>query len=328
MLSSKRELVAGRRNPEVDCYLSKPIRPSQLYNELMTLFNIDMVSLSPASEKASYAFDAAMAERLPLRILLAEDHPNNQKLACHVLGRMGYRVDVAANGLEALEALARQPYDVVLMDMQMPEMDGLDATREIRRRWPDPHGPEIVAMTANAMQGDRELCLAAGMDDYISKPLRLQALVQAIEGCAERRATAKEALTNAGATDEDTKLRGGQRNVNNDVFDPSALTNLEELVGGAEQMAEFIDEFLLSASVLLTELTESIEASDANRVRLKAHTLKSDASSYGAKALAGVCRELEKLAKDGDLKRAAAFLSRADEEFRKVKTVLEELRYG
>jgi CheY-like chemotaxis protein len=107
----------------------------------------------------------------------------NQKLALRLLAQMGYRADVAANGLEALQALERQPYDVILMDVQMPEMDGLEATRQIGARWAGSARPRIIAMTANAMQGDREVCLAAGMDDYVSKPIRVEELVQALSRC-------------------------------------------------------------------------------------------------------------------------------------------------
>ena len=121
-----------------------------------------------------------LGQRLPLRILLAEDNAVNQKVALRLLERMGYRADVAANGLEALAALQRQPYDVVLMDVQMPEMDGLEASRRIKQNWPPAPEPRIIAMTANAMQGDREKCLAAGMDDYITKPIRTEALVAAL----------------------------------------------------------------------------------------------------------------------------------------------------
>ena len=132
-------------------------------------------------------FDPAMARRHPLRILLAEDNVVNQKVALRLLGQMGYRADVAANGLEAIEAVARQTYDVVLMDVQMPELDGFEASREINRRWPGTRHPRIVAMTANALQGDRELCAAAGMDDYVPKPIRVEELVAALERCRRAR---------------------------------------------------------------------------------------------------------------------------------------------
>jgi CheY-like chemotaxis protein len=121
-----------------------------------------------------------MARLIPLRILVVEDNAVNQKLALRLLGQMGYQADVAGNGLEAIEALERQRYDVVLMDVQMPEMDGLEATRQIRRQWPE-RPVRIIAMTANAMQGDREATLKAGMDDYISKPIRVEELIRALE---------------------------------------------------------------------------------------------------------------------------------------------------
>jgi CheY-like chemotaxis protein len=160
--------------------LAKPLRQSQLFDTLMQLLAQDEAPKAvPTTAKPR--MDAQMAERHPLRILLAEDNVVNQKLALRLLQQMGYRADVASNGIEAIECCARQPYDVVLMDVQMPEMDGLEATRRIVARWPSPATrPRIVAMTANAMQGDREECLAAGMDDYVTKPIRVDALVDAL----------------------------------------------------------------------------------------------------------------------------------------------------
>ena len=132
-----------------------------------------------------------MAARHPLRILLAGDNVVNQKLALRLLMQMGYEADLVVNGVEAVAAIERTPYDVVLMDVQMPEMDGLEATRAIVARWPNDR-PRIVAMTANAMQGDREACIAAGMDDYLSKPIRVDALVDALTRTTSREETTRE----------------------------------------------------------------------------------------------------------------------------------------
>jgi len=160
--------------------LAKPLRQSQLFDTLVSLLAHDEAPRA-APTAAKPRVDAQMAERHPLRILLAEDNVVNQKLALRLLQQMGYRADVASNGIEAIESLERQTYDVVLMDVQMPEMDGLEASRRIVARWPDAaQRPRIIAMTANAMQGDREECLAAGMNDYVTKPIRVDALVQAL----------------------------------------------------------------------------------------------------------------------------------------------------
>jgi CheY-like chemotaxis protein len=160
-------------------YLAKPLRQSQLFDTLMTLFASDAAPVHHAAP-AKRVLDPGMAIRHPLRILLAEDNVVNQKLALRLLQQMGYRADLASNGIEAIECVQRQPYDVVLMDVQMPEMDGLEASRAICTKSKPNARPRIVAMTANAMQGDREACIAAGMDDYVTKPIRVEALVEAL----------------------------------------------------------------------------------------------------------------------------------------------------
>jgi GAF domain-containing protein/CheY-like chemotaxis protein len=165
--------------------LAKPLRQSQLFDTLVTLLVRDAPKAAPQAAKPK--MDAQMAQRHPLRILLAEDNAVNQKLALRLLQQMGYRADVAGNGVEAIECVQRQPYDVVLMDVQMPEMDGLEASRRITAKWPVNERPRIVAMTANAMQGDREACLAAGMDDYVTKPIRVEALVESLLRVVQRR---------------------------------------------------------------------------------------------------------------------------------------------
>ena len=161
-------------------FLAKPLRQSQLFDTLVAQFATDRAAQAPVRPADKPRTDPDMAARHPLRILLAEDNLVNQKLAMRLLSQMGYRADLASNGLEAVESVARQTYDVVLMDVQMPEMDGLEAARRITAQYPRDDRPSIVAMTANAMQGDREMCLEAGMDDYIAKPIRVGALVASL----------------------------------------------------------------------------------------------------------------------------------------------------
>ena len=189
----------GVDEQEFAAYLTKPIKASQLYNVLVGIFieerrrELEPAAPAPAPapapppSAAAPIFDRQLGQRVPLRILLAEDNLLNQKLALKILERMGYQADVAGTGREVLEAVQRQTYDVVLMDVQMPEMDGLEATRQIRQRWPNPAGPRIIAMTANAMQGDREICLAAGMDDYVSKPIQVTELQAALEHAGQQK---------------------------------------------------------------------------------------------------------------------------------------------
>jgi len=167
--------------------LTKPIKSSQLYNVLVGLFVKDAPSKQtlPSRVTSESMYDPNLGQLRPLHVLLAEDNAVNQKLALRMLERFGYRADVAANGIEVIEALNRQAYDVVFMDVVMPEMDGLESTMQIRQQFSADHQPCIVAMTANAMQGDREACLAAGMDNYISKPIEVKELRAALENVAE-----------------------------------------------------------------------------------------------------------------------------------------------
>jgi CheY-like chemotaxis protein len=160
-------------------FLQKPLKQSQLFDTLMNVLSSEIAPTPRAPVRSEV--DPEMGIRHPLQILLAEDNAVNQKVAARLLERMSYRADIAANGLEALQAVSRSRYDVILMDVQMPEMDGLEATRRIRGL--DPKGLKairIVAMTANATDADRQLCFDAGMDDYISKPVRIEELMRAL----------------------------------------------------------------------------------------------------------------------------------------------------
>jgi signal transduction histidine kinase/CheY-like chemotaxis protein len=174
-------LSGERADEQRTTVLVKPVKQSRLLQLVAGVTSQAAERIEP--EPIAREVEGKLAERVPLRILVAEDNRINQKVALKLLERIGYRADVAANGVEALRALERQAYDVVLMDVQMPEMDGLTATRTIRERWPGATGPRVVAMTANAMRDDREACLAAGMDDFVSKPVVLAQLAAVLERC-------------------------------------------------------------------------------------------------------------------------------------------------
>jgi CheY-like chemotaxis protein len=160
--------------------LNKPVKQQQLCRVIQSALRPGLVHAAADVQKPVQVLSTEFSEKYPLRILVAEDNPVNQKLTMRVLSKLGYKeVEIAQNGLEATEKFKQQFYEIIFMDVQMPEMDGLEATRNIRGIVGE--RPVIIAMTANAMQGDREECLRAGMDDYISKPVKLEVLVSVLE---------------------------------------------------------------------------------------------------------------------------------------------------
>jgi PAS domain S-box-containing protein len=304
----RREALAD--NASFAAYLHKPIKPSQLFDAMVSVLAEQPVHVAPRALGRS-DLDPGMAARLPLRILLAEDNVVNQKLALRLLAQMGYRADLAGNGLEALDAVERQTYDVLLMDVQMPEMDGLEASREINRRWTRETRPRIIAMTANAMQGDRELCVAAGMDDYVAKPIRIEELVAALE----RSRPAGEAGDRRAPGGADAEI----------PIDRPALDRLVETMGGPF-VGELIDTFSQDAVELIATLRRTLAAADVDGFRRAAHSLKSTSQSLGANGLAARARELESEARAGSLDGAGARVQALAEHYERVAHTLGAIR--
>jgi CheY-like chemotaxis protein len=190
---SSRHLRAGDHAAAalgISVFIYKPIRRAPLLDALSRA-----VEGRQQAKKAPVVpeMDPTLASRLPLRILLADDNPVNLKVGRAYLEKMGYRVGLVSNGLEVIQSLELQPYDIVFLDVQMPEMDGYETSRLIRRRWKDER-PTLIAMTGNVMEGDREKCLAAGMDDYISKPVRAKELEGILVRWGKRRETTTAAI--------------------------------------------------------------------------------------------------------------------------------------
>ena len=283
--------------------LSKPLKASQLYNTLLQLLTAGRA----AEEEVEVVTDGKRA-RSALRILLAEDNAMNQKVALRLLEQLGYRADVATNGLEAIEALERRPYDVVLMDVQMPELDGLDATRRICGHWPEERRPHIIAMTANALPEDREACFAAGMNDYVAKPIRAEELVAALKRA--------KPLSNGDGDSEPVEYV---------TLDDGALKNLRDL-GGDEFLGEVIDAFLADAPQLVATLRRSLDDGNTEELRRAAHTLKSNGATLGAEGFAELCRTLEQRGKTGELDGASELVDRVEQEYGPLEEALSVLR--
>ncbi|MDO9532396.1 MAG: response regulator [Deltaproteobacteria bacterium] len=286
--------------------ITKPLKPSHLFDALMTILAEHPITVRQSDTALMGQLDSDMGRRLPLRILLAEDNAVNQKVALRLLERMGYRADVAANGLEALAALERQPYDVVLMDVQMPEMDGLEASRRIKQNWPPGARPRIIAMTANAMQGDREKCLAAGMDDYITKPIRTEALVAALSQTQPKSRPTEPQLKSAPA------------------IDPKQFESLRQSMG-ADFILEVIEVFNEDAPKLLQDMQHALTTNDADLFRRAAHSLKSNSAEFGAVKLSEMAQELEMMGKTGRLAEASEKVAQAEAEYGIVKEALQKL---
>jgi CheY-like chemotaxis protein/HPt (histidine-containing phosphotransfer) domain-containing protein len=286
--------------------LTKPIKASQLYEVLMRVFGEISEEMRPVGDRG--AVSAALAERTPLKILLADDNVVNQQLALALLEKMGYRADVVVNGAEVLDALARERYDVVLMDVEMPVMDGLEASRRINQWWPAER-PRIIAMTANAMQGDRETCLAAGMDDYLSKPIRKTELAAALAR-SEPRTTPEGRWPTPHEVDD---------------VEPVDLTQLEATIGDPVFVRELISTFLSDAPHLVETLRSSLDHDNSEELRRAAHTLKSNGRTFGATALASLSEELELSAQTGMLAGAGELVGRVENEYARVEGALGAL---
>jgi PAS domain S-box-containing protein len=303
----------GRREEDVHqdvdfaAHLTKPIKASQLYEALMSAFGEISEEGKPVA--AGVARGSEATGRAPLQVLLADDNAVNQQLALALLMKMGHRADVATNGAEVLEALARRLYDVVLMDVEMPVMDGLEASRRINQEWPAGQRPRIIAMTANAMQGDREACLAAGMDDYLSKPIRREELAAALA-----RSEARAVWVEDAATADEVDAPG-----------PVDLAELEAAVGDPIFVRELISTFLNDAPGLVGELRSSLEHHDLGELRRAAHTLKANGRTFGAAGLAALSEELELSAQAGTLADAVELVTRIEKEYARVAGALGAL---
>jgi PAS domain S-box-containing protein len=305
--------AARAREINVAALLTKPIKQSTLLDAIGEVMGAQRASLAPPP-----AEDEPTAASAPMKILLAEDHPPNQQLAVRLLERHGHSVVVANNGLEVLAALEKESFDLVLMDIQMPEMDGFTATEEIRRRESQTgaHLP-IVAMTAHAMKGDAERCLAAGMDDYVAKPIRRKTLYQALQRVADLARIAPEPAVDREVGSDATDSEAAE------VLDEVEL--LEEYEGDEDLLADMVTSYFELTPSLLQDLRTAIDAGDSATVASVAHTLKGGCGNFFAKAAFEAALQLENMGKAGDLSGAEQRWRALQKHLERLKQALERL---
>ena len=264
--------------------LSKPVKRSQLYSVLTQVLGGQIAS------PRQIAPDSIANQQL--RLLVAEDNIVNQKVISHLLKRLGYRADLVKSGHEVLTALRDRVYDVVLMDVQMPEMDGLTATQQICKCWPIDR-PRIIAVTANATQDDKRECLAAGMDDYLSKPIDLDSLKQALSRCSLRSVAAREDLAPANSAPANSTLSARSSDMATaQAIDLQAIQTLCRMLGD-DILNELIDSYREESPRFLQQMQTAIADQDAIALRMGAHTLKSSSATLGAIAFAQSCKAIE-----------------------------------
>jgi two-component system, sensor histidine kinase and response regulator len=320
MLTSVGQRGAGQEawHAGIAAYLTKPVRQSELH-DCIAMVMAGPATASPLTATASSSLvtrhrlrEARAQQRA--RILVAEDNPVNQKVAVRMLEKRGFRVDVAANGLEAVEAVSRRPYAAVLMDCQMPEMDGYEATAAIRELDSAARQVPIIAMTAQAMQGDRERCIAAGMDDYVSKPIAPETLDEAL---ARWIAVTPPAEEDIAAPDEVV-------GASHDVLDRKTLDDLRALQEEDEPdlLAELIDLFLQDTSPRMSTMEQALAEGDASAVAQVAHSLKGSCGNLGAKQMSELCAQLEATAHSGDLVQARKLFPHLQQEYARVHDAL------
>jgi CheY-like chemotaxis protein/HPt (histidine-containing phosphotransfer) domain-containing protein len=296
---------------------AKPIRHLELFTLLSTVMGDNSALAVPPVDPRH----PAREPRPPFagsqaRILLAEDNITNQQVALGILRKLGLRADAVASGREALQALATLPYDLVLMDVQMPEMDGLEATRQIRNPQsgvPD-HQIPVIAMTAHAMQGDRERCLEAGMNDYVTKPVSPLALTEALARWLPRRGGPDEAEGGSA-----TPLAPSQPALPL-VFDRAAL--LDRLLGYEDLVQTVLAGFLDDLPRQLEAIQGYLNAGDAMGVQRQAHTIKGAAANVGGEALAALAFELEKAGQAGDLTAVEAGIVELPAQFERLRAAI------
>lgn len=276
--SANRESLPSLKRPDLTAVLRKPVRRLHLYESLRQILHGQ--TAVPARSTPPSLLGQSLGQKLPLQILVADDSADNQKVMRLLLQRLGYEADVADSGPRVLEAMARRRYDVIFMDLQMPELDGLAVTERLRRSAPPPAPPYIIALTASVLLGVRERCLGAGMDDFLTKPVQLR--------------TVAAALRRAGAERGAARRGGDSQEAADKTLDAAAWERFQKLFAAdVELIAEVLSDHLANSLLVMEQLKRAVAASDSPAISGAAKSLHGFALEVGALRLAEFCRQIE-----------------------------------
>ena len=307
ILTSLNYYQNARSQDKLFAYLTKPVKSAQLHDVLLGLMGPKPEPMKVKPITITESIDSHFADEYPLRLLAAEDNPVNQKVLFYILERLGYEAEIVENGVEVLRALEEKEYDVVLMDIQMPEMDGLEATKRIRAAEPGYPDLRIIAMTAYAFQEDAERCIEVGMDDYISKPIQIEALMSALS---------QRPYIAVPDQRQDLMPKTGSL-----VLETEKVQELMDRYGsGANRLIEV---FLTTAPVQIEEMHKAIQNNDLPALMRVSHALKSSSAIFGAHLMTALCRRIEMKSVAGQMS-TLADIDQVMTEFDNVRQVLEQ----
>ena len=301
----------------LSAFINKPIKHIQLYETISSVLK-GGTKVQVERSRRNIKIDNELGRNLPLKILLAEDNVVNQKVALRILEKMGFRADVSANGLEVLSALKKINYDVVLMDIYMPEMDGYETSENILKRYSQDERPKIIAMTANAMQGDKDKCLDAGMDDYISKPVRVDELYNVLKKWGE-----------IIYEEKDKKLKKEEKNKSQKLIDENKIEIIQDFQSDEDLsfFVELLDIYINDFPQTLKHLKNSISDKNQKQLIFYSHKLKGSSLTLGIDKITKICNKLEEQAKIGSFNKTTENLFEdLVKNFDKVLKELETLK--
>ena len=314
------------RSSGISHYLQKPVRQSDLYNALVS--TVDFVSVQTVKQTPQ----ESQTLFPDVKVLLAEDNPVNQEVAIAMLEILGCSYELAENGRQVLELLDNSHFNLVLMDCQMPGMDGFEAAAEIRRQEQEEQGVHIpiIAVTANAMEGDREQCIAVGMDDYLTKPSGQLQLAEVLRRWCEDKPSAEVDQPIAGEGQPGDAGQQKDEDRDEPAINQAALDNIRQLQrpGNPDLLQKIVTIYMNDSPGLLNALREAIDQDDAALVRMHAHRFKSGSANLGALRLAELCRQLEEMGRNNELQGALTLLSRVENEFKAASVALQQESLG